>query len=264
MEIRNLQGLQDKVSVHLMNISLHEGIRQLLPNVNYCLQEGKVHKKAAQLIFLLASGQQAVVSPGALASEQPADEDEDPEERLTELYALAEQGDEGALRKATSDSNPTIRQTAFALLAKLNPVGAADLAAVASRSSKLEQQYTGLQTLGGLDDPRALQVLGESLANEDMGVREFAVQGLTSQTDPGAIRFLNQALKDPEPSIRMLALEGLAGRGGESRGALTLALQSNDSVIQARAAELLEQITANEEEVISPSVDATIFSNNSN
>jgi HEAT repeat protein len=58
---------------------------------------------------------------------------------------------------------------------------------------------------------------------------------------------LSQALKDRDPSIRVLALEALALRGAEGQEALKSVLNTEDPLVRSRAAELLEQMKADEE-----------------
>jgi hypothetical protein len=127
VEIRGLEGLQEKVSVHFANLPLREGLQKLLTPVNYFLLEKTAPRGGTQSTLVLVSGRQATPPSEMVASEEGAKPEgepvaeEDLEERLAALYAVAEQGNEEALRKAVSDPDQTIRATALELLAQPPP-----------------------------------------------------------------------------------------------------------------------------------------------
>jgi hypothetical protein len=255
VEIRGLEELQEKVSVRFANLSLREGLQKLLAQVNYFLLEKTVPRGGTQPTLVLVSGRQTPSSSEALGSKEGAKPEgesvaqdlEDLEKRLAALDAFAEQGNEEALRQAAADPNQAIQAAAFALLARQNPAAATTLAAAAARGLDFARRLTGLQVLGQLDNPLAVQTLGEALADEDVGVRKYAIQSLEGQTTSDATRLLSHALKDQDPSIRVLALQALAAKGVEGREALESALNTRDPLVRSHAAELLQQMKADEE-----------------
>jgi hypothetical protein len=253
VEIQGLEGVQEKVSVRFVHLPLRDGLQTLLTRVNYFLSEKAAPRGGTQPALVLLSGWQATPPAERLGSEEgakPAGEpvaEENLEERLAALQACADQGNEEALRQAAADPHQTLRAAAFALLARQNPVAATTLATAAVRGPDLAQRFTGLQALGQMDNSLAVQTLGEALADDDVGVREYAIRSLMGQTAPDAILILSQALQDPDPAIRILALEALAAQGAEGQEALKVALHTGDPLVRSRAAALLEQLRADEE-----------------
>ncbi len=167
--------------------------------------------------------------------------------------ALAQGRDEDyeTLIQATADPDPAISLLAFRGLAQWNPVETIALATATSRDPDLARRLTGLQALGGLDDPLAVQTLGEALTDSDVGVREYSVRGLAGQTSPGAVLILSQALEDRVPSIRLLALNAIAQKGVEGQAAIQFALNTTgDPLVRSRAIELLEQMRAEQDSTL--------------
>ena len=254
LEIQGLEGLEEEVSLHFSALSLRAGLQQLLAQWNYLLCERPMFQEGTQPILVIVAGRRATASTEMAAGEggtPPAETlvvEEDVEARLTALHAFAAQGNEAALRQAVSDPEQAIQETAFTLLGWQNPEEAATLAVAAAQDADPTRRLTGLQALGQLDGPLAVQALGEALTSDDVGMREYAVQGLMSQTTPEATRLLSQALEDQDPAIRLLALETLAPREAEGREVLNAALHSGDTLVRVRARELLEQMRTDEEE----------------
>lgn len=252
LEVRDLGGLEETISIRFSSLPLGEGLRKLLADVDYVLVEETSPERGTRPALALIFGRRATLPSTSRTAERAklggdAAAEKEPGDRLAALYAFAEQGDGEALRAAASDPDPTLQASALDLLAHQDPGEAATLAAAASRDTNLARRLIGLQALGQLDDPLAMQTLGEALTDGDLGVREYAVRGLMGQTASYVALLLTQALQDPAPSIRVLALEALASRGAESGEALNSALNTVDPLVRSRASELLKQMRVDTE-----------------
>jgi len=268
IEVDGLQGLQQRVSVRFANLPLRDGLAKLLAHQDYAMLGDPSSAQGGEPVTLVILGRPA---SSAVAEEQRTETDgartvdqvalsgaaptapesaplaeQDPAERAAAVYALANEGDLDAVRKALLDPDPGVQAIALQALAERDPREAARMAVDASRSDDLSRRLTGLFALGQLDDSIAVPALEHALADADEGVREYAVQSLRGQSSPEATSVLSRALQDPSPAIRMLALEALAYRGGDGRAYLRSAMQSQDSLLRARAAQLLQQVSADE------------------
>jgi hypothetical protein len=188
-------------------------------------------------------------TPSGEEGAKPTDEstaDDDQQKRLKALQGLAEQGNMEALQQALFDLDPTIQETAFALLAERDRQGAIAALLDVTRSAQPEvrlRAFEFFQQSAGEDDRMLLSALNEALDDEDANVRSYAIQALAERGGAGAIEFLRQAFHDPDPSVRMVVIDRVAPRG-QGRLLLQEALSDADEVVRSLAASRLKQGTS--------------------
>jgi len=268
IEVDGLQGLQQRVSVRFTRLALRDGLAKLLAHQDYAMVGDPSSATGGEPVTLVILGhppspavadapraetgsagaaeQMALSGAGPTAPASAPVTEQDPAERAAAVYALANDGDMDAIRRALLDPDPGVQAIAFQALAERDPHEAARMAVDASRSDDLSRRLSGLFALGQLDDTIAVPALAHALADADEGVREYAVQSLRGQSSPEAEAALSRALQDASPAIRLLALEALACRGRTGEAYLRSAAQSEDSLLRARAAQLLQQVSADE------------------
>jgi len=251
MEVRGLEGLREKVSVHFVHLSLHAGLQQLLVGMNYLLLERKIPQGGIQptLALVFRRGGTTpyleVISSQARAVAENALEVE--EERLVALRELARQGNETALQKAVFDPDPTIQEAAFTLLAERNRQGAVTLLVNTAKSGTPQEQLHALQLLHHTDQAEErtiLSILGGAVTGKDIAVKNYAIQALAERGGPDAIGYLRQAIHDPDPSIRVMVLENAIQLvpHEQSLPLLQEALSDDDARVSATATSWLEEV----------------------
>jgi len=247
LEARGIGGLDRPVQAKFSGLPLRDGITKLMGKINYALLEASTTQRGhlVLMVFDRSSGsmtQAAAEKSGKGAKPKKPNPDEETIRRVTRLQESAKNGQEEAVRKAATDSDPAVQAVALELLAKQDPGKATDIAVNCVHSEDPNQRITGVQTLADIDDPKSASALGSVLKDNNTGVRESAVAALGSQTGSEAIGYLTQATQDPDPNIETMALDFLSQRGREGEDAIRKALFSQDPQVRAHARQLLSQM----------------------
>jgi HEAT repeat protein len=244
MEIRGLEGFGEPFSVYFADLPLHEGLEKLV--VNYIVVWKMVPQTGQRPVLALVSGPKVFPHQALPNVEEQEQEEEsiaadEQSEQIKALRILAKQGDEGALRKALLDPNPTIQATALALLAERDHQEATPLLLDATKSEKPERRLQALQLLYQTDPPdgeAVLSALSQALGDDDSTVKGYAIQALADRGGPNALGYLRQAFNDPDPTIRMLVIEQAALRD-YTLPLLQEALSDDDEEVRSLVSSLL-------------------------
>lgn len=166
--------------------------------------------------------------------------------RLAALDAAAANGDRAALQRAILDGDRMIQQAAAERLALRDPRGAVAALARGLESGQPAQRLRALSLLHRdrrLEEHAVLSVLATALADDDMGVKRFAMHALAERGGPDATEHLRWALRDRDPSIRRMVLESVASVGHPDlrRRLLHDALADDDATVRTIAASWLDQ-----------------------
>jgi hypothetical protein len=252
MEIRSLEALREPVSIRFAGLPLHEGLQQL--PVHSILVWQSVSPGDQRPVLALVCGRGAPASQPALPhearpdTERPQHEEapvvEDPQpqaERLAALHAFAQQGNEEVLQEALFDPDPAAQATAWQLLVKQDRQGAIAALIEATKSAQGERRLQALQHLYQSDQADAetvLAALSQTLTDEDIQVKGYAIQALAAWEGADTLAYLHQALHDPDPVVRMLVLQQVAQ---QDRGLPLLqeALTDADAAVRSLASSLL-------------------------
>lgn len=258
IELSIPKGLQEKVSIHLSELTLGEALQKILIDKNYVLIDGEASQPAARIkLILLSSQTNGSTQQTALsaADKQPPDQtipasnelpELDPMMVMEKLRALAKAGDRQALAAALSYPDQTLQAYAFELLFKLDSKEAVlALTDVANRSRSAEIRLQALQLLSQADQQNdtILLQLDRALDDEDASIRLQAIQTLLQRDGEKVMTYLHQALRDPDPALRMQVIEQLAQRK-ESLSLLQEAASDSDPDVKALAEFWLEQMTS--------------------
>lgn len=252
VEVQGLERLEEKISLRFTNLSLREGLQELLASVNYLLIEDTFPQGEAQPTRILVFGRLTVPSLQARqapASEEEniAPEDEEQEERLIALETFAQQGDEAALRDALSDPDERVRTRALELLALRDQQLAVSSVLELMKSDQVAIRSQALRLLhetGYADEGTIVSALGEALT--DQAVRDYAIQALAERGGADALNYLRQAYHDPDPTVRRLVIESVAPLG-HGRSLLQEAAVDPDESVRSFAAFWLQEIDFEEE-----------------
>jgi hypothetical protein len=122
-----------------------------------------------------------------------------------------------AFLRMTKDADPTIRRQA---LSALSDSGHEDMSLVES-------------------------MLRAALADQDAGVRGYAIETLASRGGPEAVAYLWEGLRDQEPSVRIQAIESVDPRR-HGLAVLQAALEDPDETVRSIATFRLKQAASQE------------------
>lgn len=251
LQIQGVEQLQGEVSLHFSDLPLHEGLKKLLTNVNYCFIEE--HLRAPALVIVgsgTSTGSAHIVVGTGANTENKRTAVTGPAETL---YELAQKGDKAALRKALSDPNPDIQAIALELLVGLDPrEGVAELIS-ATQSPHGEARLRAIELLASTEQAEehtVLRALSAAMVDQNTAVKQYAVRALAERGGQEALGYLRQSLHDSDASVRMMVIENIV-RSAPSEQRLSLlreaALDENKEVRSA-ASNWLEQLSQNSEE----------------
>lgn len=100
---------------------------------------------------------------------------------------------------------------------------------VRDKGQEAGHRRKSVELLSGIDDPRVLPVLGEALADPDLGVRLAAVAGVARSGNAGGAALLWKAIEGAEewPRHRMIVALGLVAAGDDIERLLKRATDSH-------------------------------------
>jgi HEAT repeat protein len=262
IRILGLDGLQEKVSVRFSDLPLSKALHKLLANVDYVLIEESPRQEGPNPARVVVFGRRAVPHPVAVIRpvKEPMVEEDQGDDRLAGLHALARKADTGALREAMFDPDPTIQATAFELLAGLNYRGAVEALVDTTGSDQPDKRLQALQLLhhtGQANESTTLSTLGEALSDEDTTVQGYAIQALAELGTPNSLGTLRGGLRNPDPAIRTRIIESViqSAPTEQSLPLLREALWDGDEAVRAIASTWLEQATADMGSDVPPFVE---------
>jgi hypothetical protein len=278
MEIRGLEGLQEPVSVHFSGLSLNEGLQKL--QVNSFIVWETLPQRGTRPVLTLVFRRRTPSPPESLPKKvetqprgEPGNEDlqearaeggltqqgqptgepeyDDLQWRLDALATFAKQGNEEALQEAILDPDQTIQAAALELLAKRDSQKAMVTLLDATKSAQPERRLQALHLLHQTDQVEEGTVrlaFVEALADDELNVKEHAIQALADRGGPDVIGYLRQAFHDPDPAVRMLVIESVSQRE-ESRLLLEEALTDDDETVRSLAASGLAELAQERPEI---------------
>jgi HEAT repeat protein len=116
------------------------------------------------------------------------------------------------LVSAWNDPDPGVRSKVAEAISKVKDVTIVlSYLAAALKNENYEVRLLAVNTLGGIKDARAVELIIESLKDPDRIVRMAAARSLGRIGDPQAIQALTVALKDADPAVRSNAARALGG-----------------------------------------------------
>ncbi len=267
MEAVGLDKLQQQVSVHLSDVSLSQGLQNLLAHVEYAITEDGSRPEGPRRVRLVVFGERttshldvaaieggtklknapaankAVIQASLMTAKELAAKGDDQEKRLTALHAAAARGDLEALRQAILDPDQTVQATGFEILAEKDLQGAVEALVSATKSDQPASRLQALQLLDQTDEAdeeTILTTLRDALGDKDGAVKEYAVTALAGRGGPEVMGYLRKALQDPDPSVRIAVLENVAQKD-EGLPLLQEALSDPDESVRTSAALWLKQ-----------------------
>ena len=142
-----------------------------------------------------------------------------PAEKLAKVRELLFGEDDAAALDAAKALGQSGASNAIDPLVELLSVGAAP-----------EREQAAVEALGGLADPRTIDVLEVYAGNHSPDVRRRAVKSLAAIKDEHVVPALLEALGDAAPDVRAAAADALAARPDPNAGPRLLArVKSNDA-----------------------------------
>lgn len=251
VEFRTQGGLQRKVSQRFSALSLHEGIKKLLTDMDYImLEKASQQGRAFPTLVLIFErhGSLSLRVPERKDSEKAELSlslgDPDPNMRRWSVERVAEKGDKQTfahLLKALDDDDSEVRQEAIANLGQYGKMAMDPVRNLLSREEAPEVRMAAFQLLGQVGGEEAAAFLQGEITDQDPRVRIKVVEALGYTGSPIATAALVEATKDREPSVRMAALRALTFyvKDDGIKAYLEHALLDENEAVQAQAAELL-------------------------
>jgi hypothetical protein len=236
LEIQGLDQINEVISVDYSNLSLREGLEQLLGDTDYAFilpDQSDRGKPGVLMIFgphartrrrtsepkgisrTSASAQvsEAANSLEALVQDSQEDRAVDEQQReLARLQLAAAQQDYRTLKMATFDRDLSIGGTAFELLSQLDHREARDALLAIIKAGQSDSRLLALQYLTQarwVDEETVFSVLSDSLKGQDIDARFCAIRALAERENPRAIDVLGDALNDPDPNVRLMVVQSL-------------------------------------------------------
>lgn len=277
VELAGGEGLEDPIALQLARVSLGELLERLLAGLNYAVLYGEDAERAARprRVQILGRRGPIVGAAGSLTyaragSSGPANPEPGPsdffsplyqdspwenwltselqQERLQGLYASLRAGTGEGVRRALTDPDETVRETALQLLAGLNPEEALETVLELVESPDASIRLEALEWLSRLAPEETLVVdkLGEALAEGQPEVRAFALQALAERRGREVDQHLRRALRDPDPNVRLLLIDAVGERGEEGISLLREALLDAHPTVRSQAEVWLDRILTEE------------------
>lgn len=147
-----------------------------------------------------------------------------------------------ALIEAVSDENPGVRLSAVETLGKLQDPRAVEALIEALRQDPDPKvRAMAAWALGEIEDPRAVPALTTALrTDDDQGVRVQAAEALGNIEDVSAIDALGKAVRDPAVEVRRAAIDALGNMDDPRIVPLVLpSLRDDDVEVRRSAADAL-------------------------
>jgi HEAT repeat protein len=113
-----------------------------------------------------------------------------------------------------------------------------------TKSDEPETRLQGISLLdetGKADEQTVLSALSTALTDEDLRVKNYAIEALANRGGPDALESLRQAFRNSDPSLRMIVIESVVP-AGEGLPLLQEALSDEDGTIRSMAAFRLKQV----------------------
>jgi hypothetical protein len=153
------------------------------------------------------------------------------------------QEDEDELIKRIMSSDPTVQVAAFERLASLDSGRAIEAVEAAIKNGDAGARLQALQLLD--QDPQAdtdtvFSALRAALGDQDVNLKQFAIQALAGRGGSEAMDLLNQAFNTPDTNARLMVLQGVADKK-EGQSLLERAASDPDQVVAISASALLDQ-----------------------
>jgi HEAT repeat protein len=161
----------------------------------------------------------------------------DPMRRADALRALGERGGPGAVDAiqwvAAADAEPAVIRAAIDALAELaTPEAIAALTALTADAARREASVTALSQLGR----KHIELVGEGLSHAQASVRQAVVEALGRMKHPRASEILGGALDDEDSSVRLSAVNALMHLGSRSAERKLVAMARADADVAVRRA----------------------------
>jgi len=267
IRIRGSQDVQQRVSMHLSDVSLEKGLKALLDGVDYAvlgdISSPEKARLAQVVVFAWRTPPDSNRATGANAASNSiqkaratlargragsvAEETSQQEKALAAVEAAAAKGDLDALSKAVQSSDPMVQAQAFDEMSKLNPQAALDSLTNDLKSDEPTVRLQALQLLDQseqADNDAVVSAMGQALNADDTSIKDYAIQALARRGGSQEMDLLRQAMGDPDPAVRLMVLESV-GQQTEALPLLQQAVNDSDPSVSAAANQLLK--AANEE-----------------
>ncbi len=261
IRIRGSQDVALRVSLHLSDVSLENGLRTVLDGVDYAVLgdiSSPEKARSAQVVIFgwlaaskpsrdasATSGAPKPKSRNASAQAKPNTEDEEAakqDKALAAVEAAAAKGDLDALSKAVQSADPAVQAQAFEELSKLNPQAGLDALGDALKSDQPALRLQALQLLDQsdqADNDSVVSAMSQALNGDDPSIKDYAIQALARRGGSQEMDLLRQALNDPDPAVRLMVLESV-GQQAEALPLLQQAVNDSDPSVSAAANQLLK------------------------
>jgi len=268
LEIQGLDKASELASVDFSNLSLREGLEQLLGDTDYAFilpdQPGTdkpglliifgSHARAGRRIseprgvYRTSIGTQdseAVSSLEALVQHLEEDLTVDEQQKeLARLHLAAAQQDYNALKKAMSDPDPVIEGIAFELLSQLDHREALYALLATIKAGQGDSRLLALHYLTQApwaDEEAVFSALNDSLKEKDMDARFCAIRALAEREKPRAMDLLSDALNDPDPNMRLMVVQSVAQKQA-AIPLLEIAAEDADETVSSAATQELNSL----------------------
>lgn len=256
LEIHGIEAnnLNEEVSsISFARLPLRDGLKELLADVDYVLLEERSPAGDIRSTLLLAFGH-GVAAASHQADNDPAPRPDyhpdigSPEDRIRTLSALADEGNEEALRKGISDTDPSVQATALDLLGELDRKGVIPALIQAAKSQQPETRLRALELLTNnnqVPEQTMLSMLGKAIDDDAIAVKQYVIRALAERSATGGIEYLRQALHDPDRPTRIMVIDNIVRAVPLTQRIAMLeeAALDQDQMVRDMASNWLEQLT---------------------
>lgn len=250
LEIKNLQGVSSTISAHFSNLTLAAGVQSLLAGVDYAVFGDLATPQSAsasRVVILnnLEASDAAGVAPSHTAGAR--------------VKAAGLPAGNGALMPTDKEAwirlimGPDLaKQTeAFENLMNIDPQKAIETLEQAARNGQGQARLQALQLLdqdSEADDDTVLASLRAALQDEDVAMRDYAVQAIARRGGPETMDLLTQAYRDADPQVRLMVIQNAAQQKAAGLDLLREAVSDPDPNVSGAASALLQALSGTEDQ----------------
>jgi HEAT repeat protein len=247
MEMQGAETLEEKVHAEFTALPLDEALRGLLAGVDYAVFGGLSSSQPVRRASLVILGGHGGADQTRARNAPPvpirAGERAGSSEAGAPQPPPVVQEDEDELIKRIMSSDPTIQVAAFERLASMDSGRAIEAVEAAIKSGDSGARLQALQLLEHYpqaDTDTVFSALRAALGDQDVNLKQFAVQALAGRGGSEAMDLLNQAFSTPDANVRLMVLESVADKK-EGQSLLERAVSDPDQTVATSASALLDQ-----------------------
>ncbi|HEV2177819.1 MAG TPA: HEAT repeat domain-containing protein [Terriglobia bacterium] len=242
LQVQNPQGLTATVSAHFSDLTLAAGVQSLLAGVDYAVFGDLASPKSASASrVVILNNLEASDAAGVGARVKPP------------VPVAANNGmvstDKQAWIRLIMGPDLAKQTEAFENLMNIDPQKAIETLEQAARNGQGEGRLQALQLLdqdSEAGDDTVLASLRAALQDEDVAMRDYAVQAIARRGGPETMDLLTQAYRDADPQVRLMVIQNAAQQKAGGLDLLREAVSDPDPNVSGAASALLQALTPSE------------------